>query len=191
MKWLDMTKNAATISAMKIETERQTEVKEALEMLLAAFCDHVKDLRVNFSASPKSPLYVIGCNVNDYGKVCGKMGSMIKALSILTAAMLPGLQPEVILEEKSCVGEKTLREDSIPKAEWDSSELDKILHLTLPLVFNQPVSIGFDQVTSVITKVTIAPHNDHQSDEKIDAAIAVVLKAIGVKQGQILKCEVL
>jgi predicted RNA-binding protein YlqC (UPF0109 family) len=176
---------------MKLETELQTEVRDALEQLVSSFCEHPKDLTVNLSQSPRRPIYTIACNVNDYGRVAGKMGAMFGALQVLVGAMLPNLQPEILLDEAACVGEKEMREPFASNPFWENSELDKLLHLTLPMIFGQAVTIAYDQVTTAITKVMIAPHNGAETSEEIDSALAVLLKAIGTKQGRILRCEVL
>lgn len=176
---------------MKLETENQNQVRESIESLIASFCDHPSDLNVKLSPSRRNPIYTITCNLNDYGRIAGKMGAMITAIKVLVSTMSPDANPEVLLDEAACVGEKKLREQLPPLEKWDESDLDKLLHLNLPMVFGNPITIAYDAISTTATKVTIAVHNNYECSEQLAAALSVLIKAIGAKQRRLLRCEVL
>jgi hypothetical protein len=196
--------------------DSQERIRETLELLLGAMCDHPKDLRVKL-VSGKNPIYTITCHANDYGRILGKKeppqswseqvvaklasgaepeslprwNRMLNHIQNLASVMCAheGMTAEVVLDLVT-VGEKTMRSQFAENRDWKTEDVDDILQLSCPVVFGCPCSIGYDNVSHCMTKVTVQPSKGVPSIET-EEAMGAVLKSIGVKQGRQLRFEVL
>jgi predicted RNA-binding protein YlqC (UPF0109 family) len=173
-----------------MKSDSQERIRETLELLLGAMCDHPKDLRVKL-VSGKNPIYTITCHANDYGRILGKKAAMLVHLKNLADAMCShdGMKAEIVLDDAT-VGTKTLRNQFTENPGWCSDDVDNILQLACPVVFGCKCAVGYDDVSHLMTKVTVQSSKGVPSIET-EEAMGAVLKSIGVKQGRQLRFEVL
>lgn len=179
-----------------MNNEEQEKIRYAMHDIIASMCEHPDDVTVNLSPSVRKPIYTLTCHRSDYGVINGKRGAMLDSLKMLLHFMADkgDTVAELILDESGCVGEKSMRGQFAADPEWSENKLDQLLQTTLPLVFGTRVNIGYDKVSSAATKVTIVipetASSSYALSAETEAAIEMVLRSIGMRQGQVIKTEI-
>ena len=176
---------------MKTDNQQQ-EICSTLEQLVSALLDKPEQFKIHLTTSQRRPIYTMTCDLSDYGVIIGKQGTMLQSLRHITDRMAAaaGLEAELMLDEAGCTGQKRVRGQFTPNPDWTNEEMDKLAHLTLPQILRSTVTIGWDTISTTSSKMTIVAQFQDDTEQRQDEdALAQIFKSIGVRQGRIIKLE--
>jgi predicted RNA-binding protein YlqC (UPF0109 family) len=177
---------------MKNNTDMQGQIRDTIEQLVAPLLEHPEKFNIKLTPSQRKPIYTMTCDLSDYGVIIGKQGTMLQSLRYVTDRMAQqaGLEAELMLDEAGCSGQKRIRGQFTPNPEWTTDEMDKVAHLTLTQILG-PVTIGWDTISTTSSKITIVAQMQDDTEQRLaEDALAQIFKSIGVRQGRIVKLEI-